>query len=190
MTRVRARLTTVSKNPLDPTSRHFVATQQSCSCHSGRTVEQVRSRRLSAVQHLLGPAGSCAASSDVIRAPHKRDAPRYVFDLGHARRRRGDARGSVASPEGLLQNELVERQIRHCPAKPGIPCVKILQPLHVLGLRPSKLLAPAIVRNLGYADLADRINNALTLRDQHIDLPQPRDNLLRLVRLLRHIDPP
>src|SRR5665811_2034177 len=99
-------------------------------------------------------------------------------------------RGSVVSPGDLLQNELVERQIRDCPAKPGVLCLKILQPLHLLGLEPSKLLAPAIVRNLAYADLADRIGNALALRDQDIDLPQLRDKLLRLVPLPRHIGPP
>src|ERR1039458_3722320 len=72
-------------------------------------------------------------------------------------------RGSVVSPGGLLQNEFVECQIRDCPAKPGVLCLKILQPLHLLGLEPSELLAPAIVRNLAYADLADCIGNALAL---------------------------
>src|ERR1035441_2886488 len=72
----------------------------------------------------------------------------------------------------------------------GILCLKILQTLHLLGLEPSELLAPAIVRNLAHPDLADCVGNALALRDQDIDLPQLRDNFLRLVPLPRHIGPP
>jgi hypothetical protein len=63
--------------------------------------------------------------------------------------------GLSSFPGGLLQNEFVECQIRDCPAKPGVLCLKILQPLHLLGLEPSELLAPAVVRNLAHADLAD-----------------------------------
>jgi hypothetical protein len=77
-----------------------------------------------------------------------------------------------------------------CPAKPVVLCLKILQPLHLLGLEPSELLAPAIVRNLAHADLADCIGNAPVLRDQDINLSQLRDNLLSLVPLPRHLGPP
>ena len=71
--------------------------------------------------------------------------------------------GLESSPGRLLQNELVERQIGHRPAKPGVLCLKILQPLHLLALEPTELLAPAIIRDLAHADLADRIANVLAL---------------------------
>jgi hypothetical protein len=48
-----------------------------------------------------------------------------------------------------------------CPAKPGILCLNILQPLHLLGLEPSELLAPAIVRNLAHAVLASLTGAAI-----------------------------
>ena len=46
------------------------------------------------------------------RAPHRRDARRHAAALAPAQCRHGDARGLEVSPGGLLQNELVQRQIR------------------------------------------------------------------------------
>jgi len=49
----------------------------------------------------------------------------------------------------------------------------------------------AIKRRRAHANLADRISHAPALRDQHINLPQLRYNLFRLVPLLpRHSGPP
>src|SRR5262249_24907244 len=49
---------------------------------------------------------------------------------------------------------------------------KVLQALHLLGLQPTELLAPAIIRHLAHADLADCVHHVLALRDQNIALPQ------------------
>ena len=164
--------------------------QRSCGSHSGRTAWPIRLRRPSAVPHPLGPAGPYAASSDAARAPHKRGARRHANDLGHAQCRLGGARGLEVSPGSLLQNELIKRQIGNSPAKSVVLCLEILQPLHLISFEPTELLAPAIVRDLAHTNLADRVNNALALRDQNVNLPQLRDNLLRLVPLPRHIGPP
>src|SRR5262249_23046084 len=94
------------------------------------------------------------------------------------------------SPGGLLQNELIQRQIRDCLAQPAVLELKVLQALYLLGLQPAKLLAPAIIRHLAHADLADCVHHILALRDQNIDLPQLRNDLFRLVSLPCHCSPP
>src|SRR5262249_12634830 len=98
--------------------------------------------------------------------------------------------GLEVSPGGLLQNELVQRQIRDCLAQPAVLELKVLQALHLLGLQPAELLPPPIIRHLAHPDLADCVHHVLTLRDQNIDLPQLRDDLFRLVSLPCHCSPP
>src|SRR6202040_2343687 len=102
----------------------------------------------------------------------------------------GDARGLEVSPGGLLQNELVQRQIGNRLAEPAVLELKVLQALHLLALQPTKLLAPPIIRHLAHPDLADRVHHVLALRDQNIDLPQLRNDLFRLVSLSCHCSPP
>jgi hypothetical protein len=46
------------------------------------------------------------------------------------------------------------------------------------------------ISHLAHAELADRLRSALSLRNQHIDLPKLRYDLLRLVSLPRHRSPP
>src|SRR5262249_44575675 len=91
--------------------------------------------------------------------------------------RHGDARGLEVSPGSLLQNELVQRQIRDCLAQPAVLELKVLQALHLLALQPAKLLAPPIIRHLAHPDLADCVHHVLALRDQNIDLAQLRNDL-------------
>src|SRR5262249_2572830 len=64
---------------------------------------------------------------EALRAPHRRDARRYAAALGPAQYRHGDARGLEVSPGGLLQNELVQRQIRDHLAQPAVLELKVLQ---------------------------------------------------------------
>src|SRR5271155_661736 len=59
-----------------------------------------------------------------------------------------------------------------------------------LNIQAAELLAPAIIRDLGNADRPHRVRDRLTLRNQHIDLPQLRDDLFRLVTFPRHWSPP
>src|SRR6185437_13171752 len=135
-------------------------------------------------------AGSCVASSDAARAPRRRDARRHAVALAPAQCRHGDARGLEVSPGGLLQNELVQRQIRDGLAQPAVLELKVLQTLHLLALQPTELLAPPIIRHLAHPDLADCVHQVLALRDQNIDLPQLRNDLFRLVSLPCHCSPP
>jgi hypothetical protein len=92
-------------------------------------------------------------------------------------------RGLEVSPSSLLQNELIQRQIGNRLAQPAVLELKVLQARHLLGLQPTELLAPPIIRHLAHADLADCVRHVLALRDQNIDLPQLRDDLFGLVSL-------
>src|SRR5215813_2071547 len=145
---------------------------------------------LALVRRSSDRAGPCVASSDAARAPHRRDARRHAAALAPAQCRHGDARGLEVSPGGLLQYELVQRQIRDCLTQPAVLELKVLQALHLLGLQPAKLRAPPIIRHLAHPDLADCVQHILALRDQNIDLPQLRDNLFGLVSLPCHCSPP
>ena len=49
--------------------------------------------------------------------------------------------GLRSFPGGLLQNELVQRQIRDRLAQSAVFKLKVLQALHLLGLQAAKLLA-------------------------------------------------
>src|SRR5262249_32705879 len=110
--------------------------------------------------------------------------------LAPAQCRHGDARGLEVSPGSLLQNELVQRQIRDRLAQPAVLELKLLQALDLLDLQPAKLLTPTIVGHLAHTDLPDRLRHALALRDQNIHLAQLRDDLFRLVALPCHCSPP
>src|SRR5262245_20615062 len=140
-----------------------------------------RQYRLRAAGRRHGHAGPCVASSDAARAPHRHDARRRAAALGPAQCRHGDARGLEVSPGGLLQNELVQRQIGNRLAQPAVLELKVLQALHLLGLQPAELLAPPIIRHLAHPDLADCVRHGLSLRDQNFGLSQIRNNVLRHV---------
>src|SRR5438132_13668616 len=74
------------------------------------------------------------------RAPRRRDARRHAVALAPAQCRHGDARGLEVSPGSLLQNELVQRQIRDRLAQPAVLELKLLQALDLLNLQPAKTL--------------------------------------------------
>src|SRR6267154_5330645 len=109
----------------------------------------------------LERAGSCAASSDADRVPRRHGARKSTALLEHARCRRGGARGSVVSPGCLLQDQLVECQIRYRTTQPGVLCFQVLQPLHLVALQPAELLTPTVIRHL--ADPIERIASATFL---------------------------
>src|ERR1700756_965015 len=115
---------------------------------------------------------------------------RNAVALAPAQCRHGDARGLEVSPGSLLQNELVQRQIRDRLAQPAVLELKLLQALDLLNLQPAKLLTPAIVGHLAHTDLPNRLRHALALRDQNVDLAQLRDDLFGLVALPCHYSPP
>src|SRR5438874_7722255 len=79
---------------------------------------------------------------------------------------------------------------RSDPTPHAVLRLEILQAFYLVAFQPAELLAPAIIRHLAYPDRADRLGHALTLRGQHINLPQLGDDLFGLVALPRHCSPP
>ena len=77
--------------------------------------------------------------------------------------------------QNIVRNGI--RQIGNRLAPPAVLELKVLQAFHLLGLQPTKLLAPPIIRHLAHADLADSVHHVLALRDQSPRvtdvLPQP-----------------
>jgi len=132
-----------------------------------------------------------AASNDAVRARGKPGARTLSTRIEHGRCRLGDARGLEVSPCGLGQDHLVQGQIGNGAAQPGVLRLQLLlHPLHLIRLQPAELLAPAIVSHLGHADRSHGVSNRLSLRSQHISLSQLGDDLLRLMTLSWHCDPP
>lgn len=78
---------------------------------------------------------------------------------------------------GLLQNQLVERQIRDRAAKAGILGLQLLHPLDPIRLQVAELPASAVLTHLCHANRADRVGNGLTLRNQRIEVLQLRDDI-------------
>src|SRR3954463_8354888 len=94
--------------------------------------------------------------------------------------------GLRVSPGVLLQDQLIQREIRDGLPEALVLGLQRLHALDLIGLEPAVLLPPAIVRHLGHPDGADRIRHRGPLGNQHIDLAQLGDNLFRLVSLPRH----
>src|SRR5215203_4319161 len=109
---------------------------------------------------------------------------------GCARHRRAGARGSEVSPGGLLQDELVEREVRDGLAQALVLGLQLLHALDLVGLQAAVLLRPAVVRDLGDPNRADRIRHRGSLRNQNVHLAQLGNNLFGGVSLLSHRDPP
>lgn len=78
------------------------------------------------------------------------------------------------------QDQLVQGQVRHRPAQPGILLLQILQGPNLVALQPAEFLASPTVRHLGNHDPADYLGDTLALRGQHIDLAQLSNYLFRL----------
>jgi hypothetical protein len=149
-----------SPDPLDPlvvdlSSKPGAIAQRPYDSRSGRPDAPRRH----------GHAGRCVALSDAARAPHRHDARdmRLRSDLLNA-----GTRGLQVSLGGLLQDELVKRQIGDRLAKPVVPELKLLQPLYLFDLHPASFLAPAMVGHLAHTDLTDCIRHNLTpARPEH-----------------------
>jgi hypothetical protein len=88
-------------------------------------------------------------------AQQRGHARRHAAVLGPAQYRHGDARGLEVSPSSLPQNELIQRQIGNPLAQPAVLELKVLQALHLLGIQPTELLTPPIIRHLAHPDLTD-----------------------------------
>ena len=93
----------------------------------------------------------------------------------------------VVGSVGLLQDQLVQRQVGDGLPQSAVLQFEFFQPLNLIELQAAELIAPAMVGHLAHADRADRVGNALPLGGENINLPQLRNNLFRLVSLPLHL---
>jgi len=94
--------------------------------------------------------------------------------------------GLSSSLGDFLQDDLIDRQIRHRALESTVLRFELPQPLRLIDPQASVALTPAKVRLLRHPDLLGHLTNRLPLADQHIGLPKLMDDLLSRVSLLRH----
>src|SRR5579864_341212 len=94
--------------------------------------------------------------------------------------------GSGVSPDGLLQDLLVESQIGHGLFEPAILFLQVLEALHVVGLHAAVLMAPAKVRLLGNAQLLTHVGHGGSTAQLDLGLTQLANNLFRRMTLPLH----
>ena len=73
------------------------------------------------------------------------------------------------SPRGLLQNELVQRQIGDHLAPSRLFSSSRSFRRFTCSVQSTELLAPAIVGHFAHTNLADRVRHVLTLREQNVE---------------------
>src|SRR5690606_39562374 len=98
---------------------------------------------------------------------------------GPARSPRGDGRGLKSQLRRLLQDRLVQREVRDKPLQPRVLSLQILHPPRLIDLQAAIFLAPPIKRLLRYPDLSASLDGSRASSDQHIGFTQLRDNLFR-----------
>src|SRR6056297_2084224 len=87
---------------------------------SCRIASRARSCPLPGGLRLLGRADDTVALIYAATVPGRSGALIPLSRFGSARCRSADGRGSEVSPGSFLQNELIQRQVRHGPAQPFI----------------------------------------------------------------------
>src|SRR5918993_182916 len=92
------------------------------------------------------------------------------------RRRRSGL--NYVSRGDILQDLLLQREIRYKATQAGVLALQILQPLGLLDGHPSVLLAPAVITLLGDPSLLAGLGQLHALRQLHLHLTQRHHNLL------------
>src|SRR3984957_14664872 len=127
-------------------------------------------------------------SGDELRAVVAANALRHAAN--HEQPLFAGASGSVVSPEGLLQDCLVELRLGQQLLQPLVLLIEFLQPLGFFGLHPAILIPPTAERLLadlqGLARLADRLARC----DHPVRFTQLLDDLLRGMLLAFHRESP
>ena len=121
-----------------------------------------RCRRSAPLRHRWS-SGSCVASSDAGRELGRRSAPTRRAWRRPDRRKHDDGLGSEVSRGGFLQDQLLQREIRHRSSKTQVLGLEILQPLDLVALQAAVLLSPPVVRDLGHLDRAHRLRRPVCL---------------------------
>src|SRR5271156_456113 len=105
---------------------------------------------------------------------------------GHAPRRTDVAPGLEVSLRNILQDLLVQRQLRHQSLQLAVLFLQFLQPLRLVHLQPAVFLSPAVERLHGDGGLFAGLWSGFSVRDADFNLPQHRHDLLWFVPLDGH----
>ena len=99
-------------------------------------------------------------------------------------------KGSVLSLDNLLQDQRIERKIRHRLPEPLVLLLEILQSPSLADLQPTVLASPAIVTLLRNPQRSADLPDLLSVREPNFGLTQYPDNLFRRVSLPCHSSAP
>ena len=164
-------------------SRHLSVKLQSDDIRIDHTVAPVRPCPPIGALHPLGPLVCGVALSDVGQGRDRYDAQtpsvRYAIDQC----RPDDARGLEVSRGSLIQDQLVQRQVRNVSSEPLILLLKTFEFPQLSRPHATILLAPSIKRLLRNLDFPDRINPRHPLTNEHLNLAKLRHDLFRIVSL-------
>src|SRR5262249_5447516 len=157
---------------------------------SGRTRWPKRQSPRSTLPHQPAPVEHNAGSTAPDRARCTLGVPTPPAPHGPGPHSAGGARGLVVSLGGLFQDQLVQRQISHCPLQPGVLPLKLLQPLRLIQLQTAILGAPPIIGLLRHADRPAQLCNLAAAGQPNLHLTKLPNNLFRRVTLPGHLPPP
>jgi hypothetical protein len=92
--------------------------------------------------------------------------------------------GSEVFPGRLLENRIVQSQIRHQPLEPPVLLLQLLEPSGLLHPYPSVFPPSSVVGLLRDAELAAHFRHRTPLTEQYLCLPQLPNDLLCSIPLL------
>ncbi len=124
---------------------------------------------------------SCAVWNDADQEPGTPVSRTPSVRRSHGPRKRGDGRGSEVSLGGLGKDHLIQREIRNSPPQPGILCLQFLQALYLIALQSTVFGTPSVICNFRNTYRTDRFRHRFSLRIQHVNLTELRDDLFCLV---------
>ena len=99
----------------------------------------------------------------------------------------GGVKGLEVSLSDLLQDHLIERQVRYRTPQPRILLLQILQAPGLVNLQPAILAAPTVVTLLRHAHTTTDHTHLLALRQTHFGRPKKPNNLLGCISLPAHL---
>jgi len=100
----------------------------------------------------------------------------------------GAWRGLVVSLKGLLQNQLVQRQLRHSLLQTTILSLKFLKTPGLRNLHPTEIFPPTLIGLLRDPEAPADTLNLLPLRELHFSFSQHADNLFWRESFMCHFD--
>src|SRR5215813_10778324 len=137
-------------------------------------------RRSSALRHSVVSCATAPAAD--------RHAARSLGTFrAHAPPHNAAAQGSEVSRSHVLQDLLLQRQLRHQTLQLGVLPLQLFHSLRLIQLQAAVLFSPAVVGLHRDFRFFAGLRRGLPVRNFYFHLPQQRHDLLRLVSPHRHV---